>query len=406
MKASLFFARRFMGSIKKEHGVSALVLVCFCAIVVGSYTLAVIAAVMDGFSETTRLTFQNINCDITLSAPEKKSLSFKKIAPVLSAEFSDTVAHAAPIAENYALVKTASGATQIVFVHGIDWTHDKQTRALATTVCQPFDEKLFDNNAVLLGSLLADMLQVKVGDTISLAFSPDARITKDNTCSFCSREAHVVGTFKTGLDEIDGGALFCPLPWFAELFPRQGVTSIGIKLKKNAPVASVITRFKERFGVDAYTWEEQYPAIVSALSLEKYVTVCIVALITLAAGINSIALLLMFLQRKRHQIAALLAMGVSRATIAGAFVLINLCIVLAGCAVGLLGAFATTWWLNTYKYIQLPTAYYVDYLPATMHLSTVFTVLALNVLVGVLAAAYAASRIYSLNIHATLKEEQ
>jgi lipoprotein-releasing system permease protein len=420
MNISLLLARRFARAMRSEQTISQLITLCFGAITFGAFTLALAAAIMDGFVSATNSAFQNIHCDLTIQSPTGKSLAFSKIADVLNREYVSSVAHYTPIIENYAIVQSNTHANFLVTLAGIDYARDAQARALTKTICtKNFSPETFTQAGtgtgagagtsmcpVLMGVILAQTLGVHEGDTVTLAWAPGLGQGDLANCVFHKTRIKIMGLFKTGIDEIDGGTLFCPINQFLQLFPNQKIGEIGLKLVPGVDPKATAKALCDRLQVDVYPWEELYPALTAALLLEKYAILAIISLITLAAGINSIALLLMFIQRKRHTIATLLAMGVSPGQISRSFIIANTTLSTVGCSLGVALACATTWFINTYKPITLPQAYYAEYLPAHMTLKTILLVLCLNALVGLVAAWYATRTIYKIPIYQTLRQEQ
>ena len=64
-----------------------------------------------------------------------------------------------------------------------------------------------------------------------------------------------------------------------ELYPQAGITQYTIKLNESADEQEVIKKLSKRFSLEAYSWQDLYPALISALTLETYGMFLILALI-------------------------------------------------------------------------------------------------------------------------------
>ena len=76
-------------------------------------------------------------------------------------------------------------------------------------------------------------------------------------------------------------------------------------LKDRSKEKQVVESLKKRLDLEVMSWKDLYSSLVSALILEKYAILFILALVALVASLNIISLLFMYVTQKRTDIAIL-----------------------------------------------------------------------------------------------------
>ncbi|MCL5436619.1 MAG: ABC transporter permease [Candidatus Dependentiae bacterium] len=402
-------ARRLMGTLTSQRQVSRLARICFLSTAIIACAFAVALAIMHGFQQATCTAFQNIHADVIIQPKNGRPLAAQKIGAVLRDEFGSVIQASAPYAEGYAIARTAAGdnLNHVVYIQGIDPIHDPETRALARTVItrgKNFTD-LFADSAVVIGEVLAADLGVHVGENITLLFVPN-ELAADEQITLEQLEIRVGGIAKTGVDDLDNTLVICSHKTFAEIFPAKGITAIGLKLRPASARRSrqVLTQLQKRFpSLDIRAWAQLYPALEAAFRLERIALILIALLICLIASTNLMSLLLLFITHKRQTIGALRAMGVPLNTIRYAFFGIGNGLVLAATTVGLGCALIICLFIEKYRLISLPDAYYISHVPARLTLSILMISFLLNALCGLIATWWATRTISQLPLSTTLK---
>lgn len=403
-------ARRLMGSLTAQKQLSRLARICFLssAIIAAAFTIAL--AIMNGFQQATCAAFQNIHADIIIQAPTQKKLAIEKIAHYLATEFHDTVAAYAPYSEGYAIARSKTGddLNHVVYIQGIDPEKDPQTRALAQTITTrtPDFASLLKKNGLIIGQQLAQDLGLTIGDSITLLFVPDEFGPTDQI-QLEQIKLPIRGISKTGLDELDTTLVVCNQKTFAQLFPAKGITTIGIKLgaHKNNP-KKIIAALQNRFaGLEVYPWSQLYPALEAAFRLEKVALIIIALLICLIASTNLMSLMLLFVSSKQQAVAILRAMGTPIKTINRAFLLIGNGLVCMATCTGIVSAALICFFIEKYRLIALPDAYYISHVPAKLTLAIVIASFLLNMLCGLIATWWAIRATTQQSLSATLRGE-
>ena len=220
-----------------------------------------------------------------------------------------------------------------------------------------------------------------------------------------STDAFISGIFNTGIDEFDSGLILCSLNFLQNIFPESDVTQLNIKLKPGVNEQSVVQKLTDHLKLEAYSWKDLYPALVSALILEKYVMFFILALITLVASMSILSLLYMQITQKRADIAILHAIGTPHTTITAIFMTIGLIITSSASVVGIALAYIASFLLERFPFISLPDAYYVTYIPAKMEWYIPLIVFAVVMAISFIAIWIPIKKIKTINVADVLRFE-
>lgn len=407
MKALLFIARRFVFGTR-EKTIKTMIRITAVSILIGSCALALVAAVMNGFEQGTRKAIQGIHPDLLITSGGEP-MDYGKIATIIKKEHTTSVANTSPYAQDSALIKSAGSntITQIVTVTGIDPVAEQQTTKLASMIKHPVGgnlELLNQPDGVLIGSALASMLCADVGDKITLLHAPE--LSGANTFSVEQATVTIAGIFKTGIDDIDSRVVFCSLSVFKSIFGHDRITTIGVTLAPDQSETSVQKEMHDRFELDVLSWKELYPALLSALTLEKYAMFFILALILLVASMNIASLLFMFITQKKMEIGVLKTMGLTDKEITQLFMIIGVGLSVSSSIIGLAVASVISFLLNHFPIIKLPDVYYVSHLPATMTLSILAAVLLVVILFSIAASYLATKGLHHLETASVLKQTE
>src|SRR3989339_363092 len=369
---SLMLALRYVWSANRDQSIATMMRICFLGIFLGTVALTLVFCIMQGFEVATREKLQGIHPMIMIRS--ENALNYKKINNVLTKEFPE-ISTSAPTAQQYVSIKinNQQNLNNVILLKGIDPQKEPCVTAVEQKIIEP-EHGSFSNvlaeNQILIGKKLANQLDLDIGDPLTILY-----LIEDKN-KLAEETLTVNGLFNTGIEEFDLSLGIISLKTFNELFPQKGITEIGIKLKNPKKESDVIEKLKDRLDLDVVSWHELYPAIVSALKLEKYAMFVVIALITLVASMNIISLLFMQITQKRSNIAILQANGLPFKAVRSIFLWIGLCIGLCGSFIGLLTALIIGIILKTYPFIQLPDVYYTSHLPIILDPSTFIMVFA------------------------------
>jgi lipoprotein-releasing system permease protein len=403
MNITHLISSRFIQGSDKHKTISFMLKVCSISIFMSMMALTIVTAIMTGFEDTTHAKLQGIHSDIMILSPGKP-LNYDKIKSYISTHYPDMIQAISPIQSREVIIQKKSDprAKNLINLKGIDPAQEINTTTLKDVV-KPHTQSLnhLENDyTIILGSQLAQSINVRVGDTIDILV-PDhtgsaIKIQMDTvTCT-------VTGLCKTGIDEVDEHTAYINMNTYQDI-SDQGIEQINIKLCN--PSHESHARFIIEKDIQARTlsWKDLYPALVSALTLEKYAMIALLALITFIAGLNIVSLLFMYITQKKESIALLYAMGMSMKDIRAIFLTLGSKITLYASTLGLAAGLFISTLCQWYPCIKLPDAYYVTYLPFTVDIYTTGILYLLVIVTGYISSWYAVKHISSLSPCAILR---
>ncbi len=409
-RLTLLIAWRYLWGTAYDNNVSTMVRICFISILIGSFALALVSAVKNGYEQEIYKKMQGIHAQIIMRA-HGKQLNIDAINKIITEQFPQ-VAAISGTAQQYALIQSEyTSKTHVVMLRGINPAHEVRVSTLEEKIIQPPRgtpislKKSVHGKRILIGESLAQDLGVSYGDTIQIMYSEDDQ-PRNRKITMDSVDVVIGGTFKTGIDEFDYGITFCSLDLLQDLFPESGITQINMTLKPETPEKETIDALQKTFKkIEVLSWQDLYPALISALKLEKYALILILMLITMVASMNIIALLFMQITQKRPDIAILYAMGMRSSQIVSIFMLMGMIIASIASAGGIFLAWIASLILERYPFIELPDVYYVSHLPAKMDWALALTIFAAIMILNFMATWYTARRTKNIKIADVLRYE-
>ncbi len=401
----LLLAQRLLSKSSSE--IASVARLAFIAIAISSGTLALVAAIGRGFEAATHHAIQGMHADLVVSSG--RGIKVSAVARVLEKEYADQIAAWTPTATCHVLVETDSDNTDhltVAHLTALDPQRVARVTSLETTIKQPQNRtiaQLVTGNNVILGSGLARDLNLSVGDTFTLTYAYKNEQGKLQTHA---QPARLSGLATTGLDEFDSYGIFSSLNYLQHLREEDSATSITqlhLKLAPGADATAVKNALAQRLSLSVHSWQELYPQLLAALTLERYAQTSILVLIVLCTSTTLIALIFMFVTYKQRMIGLLHAFGMAPRNIAGTFIAVGTLLSLSAATVGLSIATLVSYLIDRYRLIKLPDVYYVEYLPAPMSGTILALVMILVLTMSILASWYPTRSIRRNRIATILK---
>jgi lipoprotein-releasing system permease protein len=141
------------------------------------------------------------------------------------------------------------------------------------------------------------------------------------------------------------------------------------------------------------TWQERNKQLLSALNMERIVTMITIGLIELVAALNIFITLVMMVMEKYRDIAVLMTMGARRGQIRRIFMTQGVLIGVVGSLIGLVVGYTLSYLANRYRWITLPEAVYsMSFVPFEPRWIDAIWVPAAAILVSFLATLYPARK--------------
>ncbi|MBN2117767.1 MAG: ABC transporter permease [Anaerolineales bacterium] len=191
-----------------------------------------------------------------------------------------------------------------------------------------------DQDVILLGRGLADVMDVQIGDRITMVGSDVHKQNRQRTMT-------VTGIYDLGMPTLEKQTVYISLAEAQSLFGlRAQSTEVQVILNdigKEARVVDVLAPAMPGYEVES--WDKSYPELANMVTSKNVVMDIFSVVIEVIAGIGVLNLLLMAVFERTREIGLLGAMGLKPRQIASLFILegtmIGVVGVLAGIVLGL-----------------------------------------------------------------------
>ncbi len=204
----------------------------------------------------------------------------------------------------------------------------------------------------------------------------------------------VTGIFESGFYEVDDKWAFTSIAATQQMLHiPDAVNSIEVNVD-DLNRADVYAKAIERVAGPQYTtvtWKEQNRQLMSALNMERIVTIITIGLIEIVAALNIFITLVMMVMEKYRDIAILMSMGARLGQVRRIFMMQGVLIGVVGSAIGLGVGYTLCYYANRYRWVRLPQdVYALSFVPFEPRWIDGVWIAALAILVSFLATLYPA----------------
>jgi lipoprotein-releasing system permease protein len=212
-------------------------------------------------------------------------------------------------------------------------------------------------NSLVMGVSLARKLNVKTGDRLY--------ITTQNGNNFL---VNVVGTFKTGISDIDKLQSYASINTVQRFLnvPASYITDIKLKLHNNDLAPQMSHEMQKTYGYKGSDWMKDNAAFLDGEALRTMIVYGVAITILLVAGFGIFNILTMMIYEKMKDIAILKAMGFSDGDIRWIFLTQALVIGIFGALLGLFFGFLAAYSLSKVPF-HSDVMITIDHLPVSFN---------------------------------------
>lgn len=222
-----------------------------------------------------------------------------------------------------------------VTITGIEPEKEKPISLVAANIKSGRDLTAADQDTILIGQGLADAMDVKVGDRITMAGTEIHNQT-------VKRSMTIAGIYDVGLPEIEKRTVYISLSEAGYLFGLDGkATEIVLFLEKLGQEKEIIQKLDKTIpGYEIDPWIKNFPEMSATMERKNSVMDIFGVIILLIAGIGILNMLLMAVFERTREIGVLGALGIKPRQIGWMFILegamMGIVGLIAGVALGLL----------------------------------------------------------------------
>lgn len=392
-------ARRYLRSRRDERFVSIIGWTSGIGVAIGVAALIIVLSVMYGVDLELKDRILGFSSHIDIQGPEETLEPWRKW--LKSVESLAGVERAAPYISAQVLANYHAHSTGAI-LKGVD--PEREVSVAAHVVSGRFisgggDAPAFE---VVIGKDLARKLGVQIGDFVRLV-SPQGGIGPSGMAPRM-RAFEVVGIFDSGFYEYDVGLIVTSLAAVQRL-NRLGdrVSGIELHLYDRNRAAEISEAVRNVLPAQAWVsdWMRRHRSFFKALQMERIGMGVILSLIVMVAVFNMVASLVMVVMERRKEIAILKTVGATHFSVMRIFLFMGTLLTgigtLAGAAFGLLVAWkldVVLAWIEKVSGVTFMSGdvYYIDHVPSTIDPLSVFIVVAVSLILGIVATFYPAWR--------------
>ncbi len=324
-------AWRYLRSKKAEGFVSVIAGFSFAGIMLGVATLIIVMSVMNGFRQELFSRILGLSGHMNVYSQAGALYDYQTLAETI--KNVDGVASVTPIIEGQTLLSYRTAATGVL-VRGISQM-DFAMRDTLYNGIRAGEIENFREFRVAIGSVLAEKMQLSVGDTITLT-SPVLKTTPFGTVP-TQRSFEIGLIFDVEMYEYNSGFIFMPLEAAQKFFQlKNSVSAIEVFLSNPERLDEIRKNieFELNNRASVYDWRDMNKSFFNALEVERNVMFLILSLIILVAAFNIISSMIMLVKDKGQDIAIMRTMGATRGNMMRIFMLTGASIGFIGTIVG------------------------------------------------------------------------
>ena len=384
---------------RRDGFVSFVAATSMVGIALGVAALIVVLSVMNGFQKEVRDRMLSVLPHIEIYVPGAEPLKVLDEWTVLAkqARQSTQVTGAAPFVAAQAMLMRGQDLRGVQ-VRGIDPLAEKEVSDAGSQMVRGKMTDLKPGSfGIVLGQELADILQVRIGQTVMM-LAPAANISPAGFTPRM-RQFTLVGTFRSGHYEYDSSLAFVDATDAAKMFRDGGMA--GVRLRVNdmhrAPeiAQSLISLLPGNVAIA--DWSRNNRTWFAAVQTEKRMMFLILTLIVAVAAFNLLSSLVMAVKDKQSDIAILRSFGATPGEIARIFLVQGALIGVIGTLLGVVGGAAIAFNVD----VLVPAiermigaqflpreVYFINALPSDPQLSDITTIGVTSLLMSLLATLY------------------
>ncbi|HUJ37991.1 MAG TPA: lipoprotein-releasing ABC transporter permease subunit [Hyphomicrobium sp.] len=405
-------ALRYLRSRRKEGFISVIAGFSFLGIMLGVATLIIVMAVMNGFRNELFAKILGLNGHVIVNKIGGNFEDYQQIADRVARV--PGVKTVMPLIEGQVMVTSAVQATGGL-VRGVSESGLRGLPLIANNIRFGSIEGFDNQTGIAIGTRLANLLRVNVGDSIILV-SPKGATTPFGNAPR-TKPYVVKALFEMGMAEYDRTMIFLPLEEAQRYFSRgPEVDALEIVVDNPGQVDRFVKEIRAAAGptVHVSDWRQRNETFFTVLEVERNVMFIILSLIVLVAALNIISGLMMLVKDKGRDVAILRTMGATRGAVMRVFLITGASIGVVGTLAGLvLGVVfclnieflreLMAWATNTTLFD--PNVYYLTRLPADMDVGETASIVGMALALSVLATLYPSWRASTLDPVEALRYE-
>lgn len=389
-----FIFRRYLKVRHQRKLVPLITILATTGVAVGVMVLVVVIAVMTGFQSELKRRILGIEAHMLVMRYSGWIQNYQQTSSII--EGLEGVSAATPFVYAQGMLRSAQGVSGLV-LRGVDPHHT--VVQLATLKGEALSQVLAagmnaDETGVVLGSVIAEKLNLQTGDTAMLMVLGSRQGDIQQLPQM--HRLKIVGLFDTGMHQYDGSLGFVEIHQLQSLLGVDDqVTGLEIRLTDPDAVVPVAESIRQHLGIGFWVnhWKQMHRNLFSMLSLQKMMMFVILTLIIVVAAFNIASALIMMVKDKTRDIAILKTMGATNGSLQKIFLSKGMVIGVVGICAGVGAGLLVCLLLSRYQFIELPgDVYFLTTLPVQINVLDIVVIVLGTLMICLVASLYPATQ--------------
>ena len=390
MNLSIFIARRYLFSKKKQNAINIISIISMVGVAIGTTALIVVLSVFNGIDTLLTEATDTFTPDLTISPAKGKFIEtdsslLEKLAKIPGIASYD------PVVEENSLVKFKDKLVPVV-VKGVDSTYADHVNSRQSVISGIYTLEEEGKPTVVMGYGIAAALKIRMGLSSPVTFYyPDRKASSASSSALNNLQIYPLGIFSAQQD-IDGKYVITGIETARELFGIPGqISKIEIKLQNPDQAISLKEELSPQLK-PIYKVEDKYDlnrSFYAMMKSEKLAVFLILLFILLIASFNIIGSVSMLIIDKKEDIGIYQALGMTKEKIISIFKLEGNLITGFGALIGLILGTLLCLLQEYYGFITLGNgSYIVSAYPVKVITSDVLIIMITVITIGYIASFF------------------
>jgi lipoprotein-releasing system permease protein len=391
LNLSLFIAKRYFFSSKKQSLINWISGISVFGVSVFTMSMIVILSVMNGLSSIVESLYSSFDPELKITPNSGKFFSEYELGNRLDS--ISGIAYYTKVLEENVLLEFSDRQT-IGRLKGVSENFNHTSGIDSMIVSGEYKLKNEYTPFALLDWSLANTLTVNLNLVRPVKIWLPRRDAKPGIMMnkvFNIRSVFPIGIFSIMQDDNTTGLIIVPLEFARELMENNDLLSaVEIKLSDDASIDEVQKQIQKVLGTGFVVKNrfQQHEFLYKVMKSEKWAIFLIFSFILIIASFNLTGSLTMLIIDKKKDIFTLQHLGAKKSLIRKIFLFEGWMIAFIGAVIGLFLGFVICWLQDTVGLVELPQAFVVQYYPVEMKITDFISVFFVVLLIGLIASYF------------------
>ena len=296
-----------------------------------------------------------------------------------------------PYIEKPAILKSKYSSSNVL-IHGLDSSDFKDLNLFNNLDA---DLENINKNDVIVGSLLADNLNLSIGDEIVI-FNPliSKRVLERNKFLLLT----IKEIYHSGIDDYDSRLVFIPISTVQSYFDLDNSISGWMSFDPSLDIEDVDYPFYQ------LSLNDRHSDLFEWINTQQWPIIFIFSLIALVSYFNLMGSINILFYEKRFNLAIMKTYGMSNKKLAVIFIIQGMVLALIGAILGILLSLFIIFMQEKFHFIALAeNIYFVSYLPIIFSIKNAIYTLFFSLICSILFSSISLMHLLSINPSKILK---